>query len=118
MARNVNSVITKRRHKKVLNRAKGFYGARSIQYKTAKEAVYHAMAHSTAHRKQRQRMIRRLWITRINAAVRIAGLSYSQFMHGLKKLNINLDRKVLAHMVTNETGAFNELVGMVQKQAA
>ena len=114
MARNANSVVTKRRHKKVLGRAKGFYGARSIQYKTAKEAVYHALAYSTAHRKQRIRKMRELWIIRINAASREDGLSYNKLISGLKKANVNLDRKVLAHIAVEDSNAFKKLISLAK----
>ena len=84
MSRVASSVTTYKRHKKILNRAKGFYGARSKNYKTARQAVRKAMAHSTRDRKQRQRRMRRLWIMRLNAAARAHGMSYSRFIGALK----------------------------------
>ena len=109
MARIKGAVHSKKRHKRTLKLARGYYGARSRQYRAAKQAVMRAMASAFVGRKQTKREYRRLWITRINAAARIHGLSYSQFMHGLKKANININRKMLAEMAVNDTQAFAEL---------
>lgn len=114
MARVASSVTTHRRHKKILNRAKGFYGARSKNYKTARQAVRKAMSHSTRDRKQRQRRMRVLWIMRINAAVREAGLSYSKFINALKKSEISLDRKMLAEIAVNDKDLFNSIIKKAQ----
>ena len=90
--------------------AKGFVGARSKQYRVAKQSVMRAMAHAFAGRKQTKREYRRLWITRINAAARINGLSYSKFMNGIKNAGININRKMLAEMAVNDASAFAKLV--------
>jgi len=110
MARVKRGVIAKARHKKVLKQAKGYYGARSRTYKVAKQAVIKAGQYAYRDRKQRKRQFRALWIVRINAAVREFDLSYSQFMNGLHKANIEVDRKVLADLAVNEKAAFAKLV--------
>ena len=109
MARIKGAVHSKKRHKRTLKLARGYYGARSKQYRAAKQAVMRAMASAFVGRKQTKREYRRLWITRINAAARIHGLSYSRFMNGLKKANININRKMLAEMAVNDASAFAEL---------
>ena len=114
MARVKGGLNAKKRHKKVLKMAKGFYGARSKQYRTAKQAVMRAMAHSFAGRKQTKRDFRRLWIARINAAARINGLSYSKFMNGLKLSGISINRKMLAEMSVNDMGGFAKLVDVAK----
>ncbi|MDL1966683.1 MAG: 50S ribosomal protein L20 [Candidatus Desulfofervidus auxilii] len=101
--------VTRRRHKKILKMAKGFRGARSKLYRVAKNAVFKALTNSYAHRKKRKRDFRRLWIMRINAAARQHGLSYSKFIHGLKENNIELNRKVLAHMAIYDKEGFAKL---------
>ena len=106
-------------HKKrrtVLSRAKGYYGAKSRSYRAAKEQVQHSLQYAYRDRRNKKREVRRLWITRINAAARINGLSYSVFMNGLKKAGVQLDRKVLADMAVNDPAAFAALVE-VAKQA-
>ena len=113
MARVASSVTTHKRHKKILDRAKGFYGARSKNYKTARQAVRKAMSHSTRDRKQRQRRMRRLWIMRINAAARLNNLSYSRFMSELSKSSILLNRKILSDIAINEPEMFTALVNKV-----
>jgi large subunit ribosomal protein L20 len=110
MARVASSVTTHKRHKKILDRAKGFYGARSKNYKTARQAVRKALSHSTRDRKQRQRRMRRLWIMRINAASRLQGLSYSKFISALNNKNILLNRKILSDLAVNNPEIFAELV--------
>ena len=114
MARVKGGLNAKKRHKKVLKMAKGYYGARSKQYRTAKQAVMRAMAHSFAGRKQTKRDFRRLWITRINAAARINGMSYSRFMNGLKISGININRKMLAEMAIHDATGFAKLVDMAK----
>jgi len=109
MARIKGAVNSRKRHKRTLKLAKGYFGARSKQYRAAKQAVMRAMAASFAGRKQTKREYRRLWITRINAAARIHGLSYSQFMHGIKKAGIDINRKMLAEMAVNDASAFAQL---------
>lgn len=112
MARVASSVTTHRRHKKILNRAKGFYGARSKNYKAARQAVRKAMAHSTAHRKKRQGRMRRLWIIRLNAAVRaiVKDSSYSKLVHGLNKNNILINRKMLSDIAISDENMFASIV--------
>ena len=109
MARIKGALHAKKRHKKTLKLASGYFGARSKQYRAAKQAVMRAMAASFAGRKQTKREYRRLWITRINAAARTHGLSYSQFMHGLKKAGVDINRKMLAEMAVNDAAAFSKL---------
>ena len=110
MARVKGALNARKRHKKVLKMAKGFRGARSKQYRVAKQSVMKAMAHAFAGRKQTKREYRRLWIVRINAAARINGLSYSKFMNGLKVAGININRKMLAELAVNNAPAFAKLV--------
>ena len=114
MARVKGGLNAKKRHKKVLRMAKGYYGARSKQYRTAKQAVMRAMAHSFAGRKQTKRDFRRLWITRINAAARINGISYSRFMNGLKLSGVNINRKMLAEMAIHDAPSFAKLADMAK----
>jgi len=103
-------IVRRRRHKKILKAAKGFRGASGDVIKQAKQAVMRAMAYSTRDRKVRKRKMRQLWITRINAAARINGVTYSAFMNGLKKAGIELDRKVLADIALNNASEFAKLV--------
>ena len=110
MARIKGAMNARKKHKKVLKMAKGFVGARSKQYRIAKQSVMRAMAHAFAGRKQTKREYRRLWIVRINAASRINGLSYSKFMNGIKNAGININRKMLAEMAVNDPSAFAKLV--------
>ena len=110
MTRVKRGVTAKARHKKVLKQAKGYYGARSRVYRVAKQAVIKAKQYAYRDRKQRKRQFRSLWIIRINAAARENGLSYSQFMNGLNKASIELDRRVLADLAVHEKDAFASLV--------
>ena len=110
MARVKGGMHAKYKHKKTLKLAKGYYGARSRQYRTAKAAVTRALAHAFAGRKQTKRDYRKLWITRINAAARLNGTTYSKLMNALKLKNISLNRKVLAEMAVNDATAFTALV--------
>ena len=110
MARVKGELNARKKHKKVLKMAKGYFGARSKQYRVAKQSVMKAMAHSFAGRKQTKRAYRRLWIVRINAAARMNNMSYSQFMNGLKKADININRKMLAELAVNDMNAFTSLV--------
>ena len=105
-----SSVPRHRRHRKVLKQAKGYYGARSRNFKSAKEAVSKAGLYSYRDRRQRKRMFRRLWITRINAGARLNNMSYSAFIASLKEKEIELNRKVLADMAMNDPNAFSRLV--------
>ena len=115
MARVKGAVNAKKSHKKILKMAKGHYGARSKQFKTAKQSVMKGMSYAFVGRKQKKRQYRALWITRINAAVRAEGLSYSKFMNGLKVANIEIDRKVLADMAVNDVAGFAALVETAKK---
>lgn len=104
----------RRRHKKVMAQAKGYYGGRSRFYRTAKEAVDRAGVYAYAHRRLRKREFRALWQTRISAAVRSEGLSYSRFIHQLKQKGIGLNRKILAELAIAEPGDFKQLVQQLQ----
>ena len=112
MSRVKSGVTTHRRHKKVLDRAKGYYGARSRSFRTAKQAVEKSMQYQTRDRKRRKRTFRALWIQRINAAVRAhdESLTYSSFINGLAKSGIEVDRKVLADLAVHEPEAFGSIV--------
>jgi len=110
MARVKRGVVARRRHKKILKKAKGYYGARSRVFRVAKQAVIKAGQYAYRDRRQRKRQFRALWIARINAGARINGLSYSRFINGLKNASIEIDRKVLADLAVNEKGAFAALV--------
>ncbi len=109
MARVKRGVIARRRHKKVLDQAKGYYGARRKVFRVAKQAVIKADQYAYRDRRQRKRDFRSLWIVRINAAAREHGLSYSRFINGLKRAEIELDRKVLADLAVNDKPAFGAL---------
>jgi len=115
MARIKGAINARKKHKKVLKLAKGYRGARSKQYRTAKQSVMRAMAASFAGRKQTKREYRRLWISRINAAARLNGLSYSRFMNGLRLAGIGINRKMLAEMAVNDAGAFTVLADKVKE---
>lgn len=106
MPRVKRGVQARARHKKVLKQAKGYYGARSRVYRVAHQAVIKAGQYAYRDRRQRKRQFRQLWITRINAAARINGLSYSRFINGLKKASIEIDRKVLADIAVHDQNAF------------
>ena len=110
MARIKRAVAAKKKRRTVMHRAKGYYGAASRTYKHAKEQVQHSLQYQYRDRRAKKREIRSLWISRINAAARVNGLSYSQFMHGLKVAGIELDRKVLADLAVNDAAAFAKLV--------
>ena len=109
MARVKRSVQARARHKKVLKQARGYYGARSKVFRVAKQAVIKAGQYSYRDRRQRKRQFRRLWIVRINAAARECGMSYSRFMDGLNKAEIEIDRKVLADIAVHDREAFGAL---------
>ena len=102
-----------RRHRKIVKQAKGYYGARSRNFKSAKDAVVRAGLYAYRDRRQRKRMFRRLWITRINAACRLNGTTYSAFINGLKTKGIDLDRKILADMAVHDPQAFTDLTASV-----
>ena len=117
MARIKGAINAKKKHKRVLKLAKGYRGARSKQYRIAKQSVMRAMASAFAGRKQRKRDMRRLWITRINAAARINGISYSQMMHGLKAAGIEINRKMLAELAVNDGAGYAALAEMAKANA-
>lgn len=114
MARVKGGVTTRARHKKVLKLAKGYFGAKSKLYRIANQAVMKSLVYAYRDRKAKKRDFRKLWITRINAAARMNGLSYSRFMNGLKKAGIVLNRKVLADMAVNDEKGFAKLVEQVK----
>ncbi|MBE5949378.1 MAG: 50S ribosomal protein L20 [Lachnospiraceae bacterium] len=118
MARVKGGLNAKKRHNRVLKLAKGYRGARSKQYRIAKQSVMRALTTSYAGRKQRKRQFRSLWIARINAAARINGLSYSRFMYGLKLANIELNRKVLSDMAINDAEGFAALAEIAKGKLA
>ena len=109
MARVKGGLNARKKHNRVLKLAKGYRGARSKQYRIAKQSVMRAMASAYAGRKQRKRQFRQLWIARINAAARMNGLSYSTFMYGLKTAGVEMNRKILADLAINEAAAFTAL---------
>jgi len=114
MAKIKHSAATRRRKKRVLKRAKGFWGDRSKQFQQARRALMHALVYARRDRKVKKREFRRLWIIRINAACREAGITYSRFMNGLKKCKINIDRKILADLAVKDQAAFKKLVEIVK----
>ena len=116
MARIKGGLNAKKRHNRVLKLAKGYRGARSKQYRVAKQSVMRALASSYAGRKERKRQFRQLWIARINAAARLNGLSFSKFMYGLKVANIDMNRKMLAEMAVNDAAGFASLVEIAKKK--
>ena len=115
MARVKRAVSAHKKRRTVLNRAKGYYGAKSRSYRAAKEQVQHSLQYMYRDRRNKKREIRSLWITRINAAARMNDISYSQFMHGLKVAGIELDRKVLAQMAYEDIESFSELAAIAKK---
>ncbi len=110
MARVKRSINAKKKRRKVLSRAKGYYGMRSRSYRNAKQQVQHSMQYQYRDRRTKKREFRKLWITRINAAARENGMSYSTFMNGLSKAGVELDRKVLADMAVTDPDAFSAVV--------
>ena len=118
MARIKGGLNAKKKHNRVLKLAKGYRGARSKQYRIAKQSVMRALASSYAGRKERKRQFRRLWIARINAAARLNGLSYSKFMYGLKLAGIEMNRKMLAEMAVNDADGFTTLAELAKSKLA
>ena len=118
MARIKGGMKARRRHNRVLKLAKGYRGARSKQYRIAKQSVMRALNSSYAGRKQRKREFRKLWITRINAAARMTGLSYSKFMHGLKLAEVDINRKMLSEMAVNDAEGFKALAELAKSKIA
>lgn len=118
MARIKGGANAKKKHNRVLKLAKGFRGARSKQYRVAKQSVMRALTSSYAGRKEKKRQFRRLWIARINAAARMNGLSYSKFMYGLKVAEIDINRKMLADLAVNDAEGFAALAEAAKKAIA
>ena len=118
MARIKGGLNAKKKHNRVLKLAKGYRGARSKQYRVAKQSVMRALASSYAGRKERKRQFRQLWIARINAAARMNGISYSQFMHGLKLAGVEMNRKMLAEMAVNDAEGFATLAELAKSKVA
>ena len=114
MPRVKRGVVSNARHKKILKKAKGYYAARSKLYKTAKQAVIKAGQYAYRDRRQRKRQFRALWIVRINAAARLHEISYSRFINGLKKANIEIDRKILADIAVHDPDAFGVLAAQAK----
>lgn len=112
------STPTRNRRKKVLKLAKGYFGSKHLLYRTAHEQVMHSQKYSYIGRKQTKREMRKLWIARINAAVRPYDLSYSKFMHGLKLANVNVNRKMLSEIAIHDEKAFKDLVDVAKKELA
>ena len=118
MARIKGGMNARKKHNRVLKLAKGYRGARSKQYRVAKQSVMRALASSYAGRKERKRQMRQLWIARINAAARMNGLSYSKFMYGLKLAEIDINRKMLAEMAVNDAEGFKSLAEIAKSKIA
>ena len=118
MARIKGGLNAKKRHNRVLKLAKGYRGARSKQYRVAKQSVMRALTSSYAGRKQRKRQFRQLWIARINAACRLNGTSYSKFINGLKNANVDINRKMLADLAINDAKAFSDLCELSAKHCS
>lgn len=118
MPRAKTGTVRRQRHKKVLRRAKGYWGLRSKSFRIAQQTLLNAADYEYRDRKDRKAEFRRLWISRINAAARQHGLSYNRFLHGLRQAGVELDRKVLADMAVREPAAFEQLVEVSRKQAA
>ena len=118
MARVKGGMSDRRKHNKVLKLAKGYRGARSKQYRVAKQSVMRALTSSYAGRKERKRQMRQLWIARINAAARLNGLSYSKFMFGLKQAGVDMNRKMLAEMAVNDAAGFATLAELAKSKIA
>ena len=118
MARIKGGMNAKKKHNRVLKLAKGYRGARSKQYRVAKQSVMRALTSSYAGRKERKRQFRQLWIARINAAARLNGLSYSRFMYGLKLAGVDMNRKMLAEMAVNDAEGFKTLAELAKSKLA
>lgn len=118
MARIKGGLNARKKHNRVLKLAKGYRGARSKQYRVAKQSVMRALASSYAGRKERKRQFRQLWIARINAAARLNGLSYSRFMYGLKQAGVEMNRKMLAEMAVNDAEGFKTLAELAKSKLA
>jgi len=115
MARVKGAMMTRKRRKKILKLAKGYWGAKSTHYKMANQAVMKSLTYAYVGRRLKKRDFRRLWITRISAAAKMNGINYSRFMNGLKKAGVTLNRKMLAEMACNDAAAFTALVEVAKK---
>ena len=118
MARIKGGMNARRKHNRILKLAKGYRGARSKQYRVAKQSVMRALTSSYAGRKERKRQFRQLWIARINAAARLNGLSYSKFMYGLKLAGVDMNRKMLAELAVNDAEGFKTLAELAKSKVA
>lgn len=116
MARVKRGVNTKKRHKKILKLAKGYYGSKSKLFRTANQAVMKSLNYAYIGRKHKKRDFRKIWIQRINAAARLHGLSYSKFINGLKKADIQINRKMLSELAIHDDAAFKQLVDIAKEQ--
>ena len=115
MARVKTAIITRKKHKKILKRAKGYYGAKHYRFRMAKQAVMKSGMYAYVGRKDKKSNFRKLWIARINAAARMNGTTYSKMIAGLKKANVNINRKMLAELAVTDSKAFTELAEMSKK---
>lgn len=116
MVRVKRGLVKRRKHKKVLKEARGYYGSKSRSYKIAKEQLLKSMSYAYRDRKNNKRNFRRLWITRINAAARINGISYNEFINGLKKASVDINRKILSELAVSDPNAFQKLTEISKKQ--
>ena len=114
MARVKTAIITRKRHKKILKQAKGYFGAKHYRFKNANQAVLKSLSYAYVGRKDKKSNFRKLWIARINAAARMNGTTYSKLMAGIKKANMNLNRKMLAEIAVNDPNAFTEIVKLAK----
>lgn len=115
MAKVKHSVATRRRKKRVLKKTKGYWGDRSKQFQQARRGLMHALVYAYRDRRNKKRAFRRLWISRINAACRAGGITYSKFINGLKKAKVTLDRKILADLAVRDSQAFKKLIEIAKK---
>ncbi len=117
MARVKGAMMTRKRRKKILKLAKGYWGAKSKHFKMANQAVMKSLTYAYVGRKRKKRDFRRLWITRISAAAKMNGMNYSRFMNGLKKANVDINRKMLADLAHNDPAAFTKLADLAKSKA-
>ena len=118
MTRIKRGTVKKRKHKKILKEARGYYGAKKRSYRLAKEQLLKSLKYSYIDRKNRKRTFRRLWITRINAAARLNGISYNEFINGLKKASVEINRKMLSEIAVKDPTAFQKLTEVAKKQVS
>jgi len=118
MTRIKRGTVKKRKHKKILKEARGYYGAKKRSYRLAKEQLLKSLKYSYIDRKNRKRTFRRLWIIRINAAARLNGISYNEFINGLKKANVEINRKMLSEIAVGDPTAFQKLTEVAKKQVS